>query len=66
MLTPEKKSTVAKGIANIIGDEYVSVNETDAILNSIDAWPLSAAKVRAGEVLALADIIAFPETAEED
>ncbi len=65
MLAPEKKSKVAKGIASIIGDDHVTIRETDTILNSIDAWPLSAARVRAGELLALADIVAYPETAED-
>jgi len=65
MLEKKTRDAVASQIASVIGDENVTVQETDTILNAHDASPLSAAKIRAGEILALADIIAFPETTEE-
>lgn len=65
MLDEKTKQEVAQRISDVIGPEYVTTQKTDTILNSIDAWPLSAAKVRAGEILALADIVAFPKTTEE-
>ena len=65
MLEGKKRAAIAKQIADIIGDENVTIHETDAILNAHDASPLSAAKIRAGEKLPLADIIAFPVSAEE-
>ncbi|MCK5239325.1 MAG: FAD-binding oxidoreductase [Candidatus Thorarchaeota archaeon] len=65
MLEEKTRAAIAKQIAGIIGDEHVSIHETDAILNAHDASPLSAAKIRAGEKLLLADIIAFPASAEE-
>ena len=65
MLEEKKRAAIAKQIADIIGDENVTIHETDAILNAHDASPLSAAKIRAGEKLPLADVIAFPVSAEE-
>ena len=65
MLDKKTKDALASQIASVIGDENVTVQETDTILNAHDASPLSAAKIRAGEILVLADIIAFPETTEE-
>ncbi|MFW9953132.1 MAG: FAD-binding oxidoreductase [Candidatus Thorarchaeota archaeon] len=65
MLDAKARNLLAKKIAKVIGDEYVTIQETDAILHAHDAWPLSLAKIRAGEVLALADIVAFPTSTEE-
>ncbi len=65
MLKEAERKKVARQIADIVGDEHVTIHETDAILNAHDASPLSAAKIRAGVMLPLADIIAFPGNTDE-
>jgi alkyldihydroxyacetonephosphate synthase len=65
MLDEKTKRAVAERLVGVVGSENVSVSETDAVLNAHDAWPLSEAKIRSGEMLPLADIIVFPKTAEE-
>ncbi|MFW9849771.1 MAG: FAD-binding oxidoreductase [Candidatus Thorarchaeota archaeon] len=65
MLKEAERKKIARQIAEIIGDEHVTIHETDAILNAHDASPLSAAKIRAGVMLPLADIVAFPSTTDE-
>jgi FAD/FMN-containing dehydrogenase len=59
-----KKKLEAKIVA-IVGAENVTTQETDAVLNAHDAWPLSEAKIRAGELLPLADLVVFPGTTDE-
>ncbi|MFX1439850.1 MAG: FAD-binding oxidoreductase [Promethearchaeota archaeon] len=59
------KTTLLKKMESIVGSENVTVHETDAVLNAHDAWPLSEAKIRAGESLPLADLIVFPASSEE-
>jgi alkyldihydroxyacetonephosphate synthase len=65
MLDPKTKAEAADRLSGIVGMEHVTVQETDAVLNSQDAWPLSEAKIRAGEILLLADIVAFPGSTRE-
>jgi len=65
VLDHKTKEQVAKKIAKVIGVENVTTHETDTMLNAVDAWPLSAAKIRAGELLVLPDIVAYPASAEE-
>jgi alkyldihydroxyacetonephosphate synthase len=52
-------------IESVVGTDFVTITETDAVLNAHDAWPLSEAKIRAGELLPFADVIVFPGTTEE-
>jgi len=55
---------VFRRISKIVGPENITQLETDKILNAHDAWPLSEAKIRAGEILPLADLIVYPETVD--
>jgi alkyldihydroxyacetonephosphate synthase len=64
-LDSKTKTTLLKKMESIVGSENVTVHETDAVLNAHDAWPLSEAKIRAGESLPLADLIVFPASSEE-
>jgi len=64
-LDSKKKREIAELMGEIVGSENVSIHETDMVLNSVDAWPLSEAKIRAGEMLPLADIVVFPNSTEE-
>ncbi|MHA2193923.1 MAG: FAD-binding oxidoreductase [Candidatus Thorarchaeota archaeon] len=59
------KTKLVKRIESIVGPENVTVHETDAVLNAHDAWPLSEAKIRAGESLPLADLVVFPSSTGE-
>lgn len=52
-------------LISIVGKEHVTELETDRVLNAHDAWPLSQAKIRAGEMLPLADMIVFPASSQE-
>lgn len=52
-------------LVSIVGEEHVSQQETDRVLNAHDCWPLTEAKIRAGELLPLADMIVFPASSEE-
>ena len=65
MLDEKTKKNAIQRIAKIVGAEHVTRQETDQILNAHDAWPLSEAKIRAGEALPLADLIVFPGTVDE-
>ena len=65
MLDKKTKKKAIERIVKIVGAEHITTHETDQILNAHDAWPLSEAKIRAGEMLPLADIIVFPGTVEE-
>jgi alkyldihydroxyacetonephosphate synthase len=65
MLDEKSKKKAFARITKIVGAEHITKHETDQILNAHDAWPLSEAKIRAGELLPLADLIVFPGTAEE-
>ncbi|NWF95461.1 MAG: FAD-binding oxidoreductase [Candidatus Thorarchaeota archaeon] len=59
------KQSLVHELTQIVGAEHCIVNETDRILNAHDAWPLSEAKIRAGERLPLADIVVFPQSVSE-
>jgi len=59
------KTKIFKQIAQIVGTEHITLHETDQILNAHDAWPLSEAKIRAGVILPLADLIVFPGSVDE-
>ncbi|NHJ13881.1 MAG: FAD-binding oxidoreductase [Candidatus Thorarchaeota archaeon] len=61
----KEKVQLAKRIAAVVGSDNVTINETDVILNAHDAWPLSEAKIRAGEMLPLADLVVFPASSQE-
>ena len=65
MLDPALKSKIYEMLKDIVGPDHVTIHETDAVLNAHDAWPLSEAKIRAGEILPLADFIVFPNSADE-
>jgi alkyldihydroxyacetonephosphate synthase len=65
MLDEKSKKKAFERIVKIVGAEHITKLETDQILNAHDAWPLSEAKIRAGEKLPLADLIVFPGTADE-
>jgi alkyldihydroxyacetonephosphate synthase len=65
LLDSRTKTELVERIEAIVGREHVTANETDAVLNAHDAWPLSEAKIRAGELLPLADLIVFPSSTEE-
>ncbi|MHA2157859.1 MAG: FAD-binding oxidoreductase [Candidatus Thorarchaeota archaeon] len=65
MLDSSTKEKVLKEIRKIVGKDNVTELETDRILNAHDAWPLSEAKIRAGEILPSADMIVFPKNREE-
>jgi alkyldihydroxyacetonephosphate synthase len=65
MLESKAKTKLVKRIESIVGYDNVTTQATDAILNAHDAWPLSEAKIRAGEALPLADLIVFPVSTEE-
>lgn len=65
MLDNKTRAKAFKRIGKIVGAEHITMHETDKILNAIDAWPLSQAKIRAGEILPLADMIAFPGNVAE-
>lgn len=52
-------------LVDVVTSEHVHEQETDLVLNAHDAWPLAAAKIRAGEILPLADFVVFPRTAQE-
>ncbi|MHA2140192.1 MAG: FAD-binding oxidoreductase [Candidatus Thorarchaeota archaeon] len=65
MLDSKTKKKLAEEIANIVGSDNVTSQETDAVLNAHDAWPLSEAKIRAGELLPLADLVVFPAATNE-
>ncbi len=65
MLDEKAKKKALERISKIVGPEYITLNETDRILNAHDAWPLSEAKIRAGEILPLADLVVFPGSVGE-
>ena len=65
MLDEKSKKKAIERLSKIVGEEHITVHETDRILNAHDAWPLSEAKIRAGELLPLADMIVFPGTVDE-
>ncbi len=65
LLDSKTKSALLERIRAVVGNDHVTANETDAILNAHDANPLSEAKIRAGESLPLADLIVFPASTEE-
>jgi alkyldihydroxyacetonephosphate synthase len=65
LLDDKTKKNVLKRIAKIVGVEHITTHETDQILNAHDAWPLSEAKIRAGEILPLADLVVFPGNVDE-
>ncbi len=65
LLDSKIKAKIAKHLEGIVGAEHVTIQETDTVLNAHDAWPLSEAKIRAGEMLPLADIVVFPGSTEE-
>ena len=61
----EKLKKIFKSLVSIVGPENVTQYETDLVLNAHDAWPLSEAKIRAGEMLPLADFVVFPASSNE-
>ena len=65
MLDEKTKAEAVRRISEVVGPEHVTVHETDRVLNAHDAWPLSEAKIRAGEILPLADMVVFPSSTEE-
>jgi alkyldihydroxyacetonephosphate synthase len=65
LLKPKKKAELAERISAIVGPENVTIMETDVVLNAHDAWPLSEAKIRAGELLPVADMVVFPNSTDE-
>ncbi|TFG98025.1 FAD-binding oxidoreductase [Candidatus Thorarchaeota archaeon] len=65
MLDSKIKKKLYDSMVSIVGEEHVTQQETDRVLNAHDAWPLSEAKIRAGEMLPLADMIVFPASGEE-
>ncbi len=56
---------VFERLVSIVGPDNVTQYETDLVLNAHDAWPLSEAKIRAGEMLPLADFVVFPKDSNE-
>jgi len=65
LLDSKTKAKLYERLVTIVGEEHVTQLETDRVLNAHDAWPLSQAKIRAGEMLPLADMIVFPASSEE-
>ncbi|MBN2228811.1 MAG: FAD-binding oxidoreductase [Candidatus Thorarchaeota archaeon] len=65
MLDSKFRENLSKRLISVVGEEHVMTQETDRVLNAHDAWPLSEAKLRAGELLPLADIVVFPATSKE-
>ena len=65
LLEPSVRDELYKRIESVVGSDHVTITETDAVLNAHDAWPLSEAKIRAGELLPVADLVAFPGSTEE-
>ncbi len=65
LLDNKTKKKLYERMVSIVGDDYVTELETDRVLNAHDAWPLSEAKIRAGELLPLADMLVFPSSKEE-
>ena len=65
MLSENVREKLYEHLQAIVGSDHVTMQETDAILNAHDAWPLSEAKIRAGELLPLADMVVFPGDTEE-
>jgi alkyldihydroxyacetonephosphate synthase len=65
VLDPKIMKKLFKRMVSIVGIENVHQQETDRVLNAHDAWPLSEAKLRAGEMLPLADMVVFPSSREE-
>ncbi|MCK5390556.1 MAG: FAD-binding oxidoreductase, partial [Candidatus Thorarchaeota archaeon] len=65
MLDSKTKKKLYDRLVSIVGEEHVTQQETDRVLNAHDCWPLSEAKIRAGELLPLADMIVFPASSEE-
>ena len=59
------KEELYSRLVSVVGQENVHRLETDLVLNAHDAWPLAAAKIRAGEMLPMADFIVFPRSTEE-
>jgi len=65
LLDEKTKKKLYERLISIVGEEHVTQQETDRVLNAHDAWPLSEAKIRAGEMLPLADMVVFPTSSEE-
>lgn len=65
LLDSKTKKKLYDRLVSIVGEEHVTQQETDRVLNAHDCWPLSEAKIRAGEMLPLAEIIVFPASSEE-
>ena len=65
MLDTKTRRKASDKLRKIVGSEHITTHETDRILNAHDAWPLSEAKIRAGEMLPLADFVVFPGSVEE-
>ncbi len=65
LLDSKTKTKLYDRLVSIVGEEHVTQQETDRVLNAHDCWPLSEAKIRAGELLPLADMIVFPASSEE-
>lgn len=65
VLEPNKRKKLIKYLVSIVGSENITQYETDKLLNAHDAWPLSEAKIRAGEMLPLADVVIFPANSHE-
>jgi alkyldihydroxyacetonephosphate synthase len=65
LLDAKTKKLAYDRLVDIVGEEHVHEQETDLLLNAHDAWPLAEAKIRAGEILPLADLVVFPSSVDE-
>ena len=65
MITSDIINELVTKIASIVGNDRLTVHDTDRVLNAHDAWTLSEAKLRAGELLPLADVVVYPESTQE-
>ena len=65
MLDSKDRKKLYDQLVAIVGEEHVTQLETDRVLNAHDCWPLTAAKLRAGELMPLADMVVFPASSEE-
>lgn len=65
MNTSDSKNELVTKLVSIVGNDRLTIHDTDRVLNAHDAWPLSTAQLRAGELLPLANVVVFPESTEE-
>jgi alkyldihydroxyacetonephosphate synthase len=65
LLDAKTRKKLYQLLVSVVGSDNLTQYETDMVLNAHDAWPLSEAKIRAGEMLPLADVVVFPATSQE-